>query len=163
MTSSTDPSVAAAAPRGDAAAPHPTHAPPAGTGTSTGHEASLGDLLSEITQDVSTLMRQEVALAKAEVAQSAKEAGRGAGMFAAAGVAGHLVLVFLSVALWAGLGNLVGHGWSGLVVAGLWAIVAAVLALRGRAEMRKVQGAPRTAETTKKIPNALKGHEERNT
>ena len=138
---------------------------PTGSGSAAQDEASspsLGELLSEITRDVSTLMRQEVALAKAEVADSAKKAGKGAGMLGGAGVAGHMVLVFLSIALWQALAGPLGPVWSALLVAVLWGVVAAVLALRGKNEMQKVQGAPRTAETLKKVPNALQGHEEEN-
>ena len=66
---------------------------------------------------MSTLMRQEVELAKAELKQTASRAGKGSGMLAGAGVAGHFVLLFLSLALWWGLGTLMGLGWSGVVVA----------------------------------------------
>jgi len=55
-----------------------------------------------------------------------------------------------------------GHAWSALVVAVLWGIVAAVLAAMGKKEMAAVRGMPRTAETVKKIPNAVKGNEEEN-
>lgn len=123
---------------------------------------SLGDLLADISRDVSTLMRQEVALARAELEQSAKNAGKGAGMFAGAGVAGHMVLLFLSIALWWGLGSAMGHGWAAVLVAVVWAVIGAVLALRGRTEMRRVSGLSRTTDTAKKIPNALAGHEEKN-
>ncbi|BDO41238.1 MULTISPECIES: phage holin family protein [unclassified Cellulomonas] len=123
---------------------------------------SLGDLLSDITRDVSTLMRQEVALARAELQQSAKNAGKGAGMFAGAGVAGHMVLLFLSIALWWGLGSAMGHGWAAVVVAVIWAVIGAVLAARGRAELRRMSGLQQTTDTAKKIPNALAGHEEKN-
>ncbi|TLM80309.1 phage holin family protein, partial [Pseudarthrobacter sp. NamE2] len=58
---------------------------------------SLGDLLGEVTRDLSTLMRQELELAKAEAKQSATRAGKGGGMLAGAGVAGHFVLLFLSL------------------------------------------------------------------
>jgi hypothetical protein len=124
--------------------------------------ASMGELLSDISRDFSTLMRQEVELAKAEVKESATRAGRGAGMFAGAGVAGHMVLIFLSIALWWALGNSTGRGWSALIVAAVWLAIAAVLALRGKKEMQNVNGLPRTADTAKKIPNAAKGHEELN-
>ena len=124
---------------------------------------SLGSLLADITTDLSTLMRQEVQLAKAELAQSAKTAGKGAGMLSGAAVAGYFVLLFLSIALWWALANLFdSFGWAALVVAILWGIVAAVLAMRGRAELREIEGAPKTADSMKKIPNALKGHEEEN-
>src|SRR5918998_4386352 len=90
---------------------------------------SLGDLLAEVSRDVSTLMRQEVALAKAELRQSATNAGKGAGMFAGAAVAGYLTILFLSIALWWALGYLIGNAWSAVVVAVIWGIVAAILAL----------------------------------
>ena len=127
-----------------------------------GTRPSLGDMLGEISKDISTLMRQEVELAKAELTQSAKRAGKGAGMGGGAAVAGHMALVFLSVALWWALGDLVGLGWSAVVVALLWAVVAAVLAARAKAEVQRIGGVPQTTETVQKIPNALHGHEERN-
>ncbi|MFI2364540.1 phage holin family protein [Promicromonospora sp. NPDC019610] len=136
-------------------APDPTD----GRGGPAEHQ-SVGQLVGEVSRDLSTLIRQEVALAKAEVAQSARRAGKGAGMFGGAGVAGHMVLLFLSLALWWALGSLIGGGWSALVVAAVWAVVAAVLAARGRAELRAVEGLPRTTESVKKIPDALRGHEE---
>ncbi|MFF2243351.1 phage holin family protein [Arthrobacter sp. NPDC058130] len=118
--------------------------------------SSLGDLLGEVTRDMSTLMRQEVELAKAELKQSATRAGKGGGMLAGAGVAGHFVLLFLSVALWWGLGALMGLAWSGVVVAIIWAIVAAVLATLGRKELNAIKGMPQTAETLQEIPPTLK-------
>ncbi|MFD6139494.1 phage holin family protein [Promicromonospora sp. NPDC060271] len=131
--------------------------------TTTGRDdRSIGELVSEVSRDLSTLIRQEIELAKAEAAQSAKRAGKGAGMFGGAGVAGHMVLLFLSLALWWALGSAIGGGWSALVVALVWAVVAAVLAARGRSELKAVEGLPQTADSVKKIPDALKGHEERN-
>lgn len=121
---------------------------------------SLGDLLGEVTRDLSTLLRQEVELAKAELRQTAARAGKGAGTLAGAGVAGHFVLLFLSLALWYALGGLIGLGWSAVVVAVLWAIVAAILASRGRKELKSVRGLPRTAETIQEIPETLKPREE---
>jgi hypothetical protein len=116
---------------------------------------SLGDLLGEVTRDLSALMRQEVELAKAEAKQSATKAGRGGGMLAGAGVAGHFVLLFLSIALWHALGELVGLGWSAVVVAVLWGITAAVLAAKGRKELQAIKGMPQTAETLQEIPPTL--------
>ncbi|MDF9752556.1 phage holin family protein [Arthrobacter sp. ES3-54] len=118
--------------------------------------SSLGDLLGDVTRDMSTLMRQEVELAKVELKQSATRAGKGSGMLAGAGVAGHFVLVFLSVALWWALGDLMGLGWSAVVVAVIWGIVAAVLASRGRKELKAIKGLPQTAETLQEIPPTLK-------
>jgi hypothetical protein len=117
---------------------------------------SLGDLLGEVTRDMSTLMRQEVELAKVEIKQSATRAGKGAGMLAGAGVAGHFVLLFLSLALWWALATLMGGGWSAVVVAVIWAIVAAILAAMGRKELNAIKGMPQTAETLQEIPPTLK-------
>jgi hypothetical protein len=123
---------------------------------------SLGERLGDVTRDLSTLMRQEVALAKAEASQSASRAGKGIGMLAGAALAGYFVLLFLSIALWVAIGSQIGYGWSALIVAAIWAIIAAVLASVGKKELDKVRGVPRTTETLGKIPNALKGQEEKN-
>lgn len=121
---------------------------------------SIGELLAEVSQDITTLLRQEVELAKAEIKQSATRAGKGAGMLGGAGLAGYMVLLFLSIAVWWGLGDAMGHGWSALVVAAVWLLIAAVLALVGRKQLKEVSGVSQTAETVKKIPNAVKGNEE---
>jgi Putative Actinobacterial Holin-X, holin superfamily III len=122
--------------------------------------ASLGEILGEVTRDLSTLMRQEVALAKAEVKESGTKAGKGAGMLGGAGVAGHFVLLFLSLALMFALGSLMPLGWAAVVVAVIWAIIAAVLAAKGKKELKQVNGLPQTAETVKEIPPTLKPGEE---
>ena len=118
--------------------------------------ASLGDLLGDVTRDMSTLMRQELELAKVELKDTAVRAGKGSAMLAGAGIAGHFVLLFLSVALWSALGTLWGLGWSGVAVALVWAIVAAVLALLGRKKLKEAKGLPQTSETLQEIPTTLK-------
>lgn len=123
---------------------------------------SIGELLSDVSTNLSTLMRQEVALAKAEVRQSGSQAGKGAGMIVGAAVGAMLFLVFLSVSAWWGLGRLIGNEWSGLVVALVWAAVAGALAMAGKKEFERIRGLPRTTETISKIPNAVRGHEEEN-
>jgi hypothetical protein len=125
-----------------------------------GERPSIGEMLTEISGDLTLLMRQEVELAKAEIRQSATRAGKGAGMLAGAGVSGHMVLLFVSIAAWWGIGNETGRGWSALIVAGVWLVIGAVLALTGKKEIAAVTGAPQTADTVKKIPNAVVGHEE---
>lgn len=129
-------------------------------------DSSVGEIFSELTRDLSQLVRQEIALAKAEAQESAKKAGKGAGLLGGAGWATHFVLLFVSVSLWWALGAWIGDGdrepalgWSALIVALVWAIIAAVLAARGRKELKKTKGLPQTADTLKKIPNALKGEE----
>lgn len=121
--------------------------------------ASVGQLISEVTRDLSTLMRQELELAKAEVKVEASKAGKAAGMLGAAGLAGYFLLLFLSIALWWALGTaLGGYAWGALIVAILWGIAAAVLASMGRKKLKEVQPKPeRTVETLKEVPDALKG------
>jgi hypothetical protein len=121
---------------------------------------SLGDLLGEVTRDVSTLMRQEIELAKAELTDSAKKAGKGAGLFGGAAYGGMMTLLFLSIALWWGLGHLIDNGWSAVVVAVIWAIVGLVLYSAGRKQLKSVKGAPKTVESVKRIPDAVKRNEE---
>jgi len=122
---------------------------------------SVGELLGDVTNDLSTLLRQEVALAKAELRETSVHAKAAGGMFAGAGVAGHLALIFLSLALWWALGDLLDSlGWSALLVGVLWAVVAAVLAMQGKKRMNRASPvAPRTVDTAKDIPDALRGRE----
>jgi len=122
-------------------------------------DRSLGELISEVTEDLSTLMRQELELAKAELQQSASRAGKGVGMLGGAGVAGYFVLLFASIALWWAIGAATGLGWSAVIVAVIWAVIAAVLAMVGRNSLKSVRGMPKTADTVKRIPDALKGNE----
>lgn len=121
---------------------------------------SLGDLLGEVSRDISTLMRQEVELAKAELTQSAKNAGKGAGLLGGAGYAGLMAVLFLSIALWWGLGHLIDNGWSAVVVAVIWGIIALILFVIGRKQLKEITGAPQTVDSLKKIPETLKKNEE---
>lgn len=121
---------------------------------------SLGDLLGEVTRDVSTLMRQEVALAKAELKESATRSAKGGGLMGGAGYGAAMAVFFLSVALWWWLGTLMGGGWAAVVVAVIWAAVAGILFALGRRQFAEVQGAPQTVETLKEIPETLKRNEE---
>ncbi len=121
---------------------------------------SLGELFSSLTEDFSTLMRQEVALAKAEATQTATQAGKGAGMLAGAAVAAHFLLLFLSLALWWALADVMDSGgWAFVIVAIVWGLVAAVLATIGRKQLKEMNGMERTADTAKRVPDALKGNE----
>jgi len=120
-------------------------------------QASVGDLLGEITRDMSTLVQQEVQLAKAELRQEAMRAGKAAGMFGGAALAGFLVVLFLSYALWWGLSNVMDQGWAALIVAGFWAVSGAMLFAVARSQLRQIRGLPRTMETAREVPTALKG------
>ena len=135
---------------------HGSSTPPPTEAEQRAETESLGTLMGQLFGDLSTLIHQEVDLAKAELTQSAKKAGTGAGMLGGAGIAGHFVLLFLSIALWAGIGGTaVGYAWSGVIVAVVWAIIAGVLALLGKKNLEEVDGAPRTVESAQRIPEAV--------
>jgi hypothetical protein len=123
-----------------------------------GEPPSLGELLSNVSEDLSVLVRQELALAKAEATQTATRVGKGSGMLVGAALAGFFVLLFLSISGWWSLGNAIGRGWSALVVMLIWAVIAAVLAISGRSALRKAKGLPQTTDTVKNIPGALTPH-----
>jgi len=119
---------------------------------------SVGDLISEVTGDLTTLMRQELELAKVEIKQEATTAGKAAGMLGAAGFAGYMTLLFASIALWWALANGMDEGWAALIVAFVWGLAAAVLAVVGKKRMASVNPRPeRTVQTLKEVPDALKG------
>jgi hypothetical protein len=119
---------------------------------------SVGELISEVTTDLTTLMRQELELAKAEIKQEVTTAAKGAGMLGGAGFAGYMVALFLSIALWWALANGMDEAWAALIVAVLWAVIGAVLAALGRSSLRRVHPKPeRTVETLREVPDALKG------
>ncbi len=120
---------------------------------------SVGQLFGELAKDLSTLMRQEVALAKAEVQAEAKKAGKGVGLMVYAGLAGFLTLLFLSHSLMWFLENLMDAGLAALIVAVLWGIAAAVGLSMGRKALKQVNPKPeRTVDTLSDVPGALKPH-----
>src|ERR1700761_4474473 len=121
-------------------------------------KGSGGELVGQVAQDLSTLMRQELELAKAEVKQEVTKTGKAAGMLGGAGFAGYMVLLFASIAAWWGLANLMDQGWAALVVTGIWAVIGAVLFVVGRGQLKQVNPKPeQTVETVKELPDTLKG------
>jgi hypothetical protein len=121
-------------------------------------ERTLGQLVADATNDMSSIARSEIALAKAEITADAKQAGKGAGMFAGAGVMGFLGVVLL---LFAVVYGLVAAGlpvWlSFLIVAVVLFVVAGILALVGKKAVKKVQGKPeRAIVTTQETIAAIK-------
>jgi uncharacterized membrane protein YqjE len=120
---------------------------------------SVGELFSDVTKDVSLLIRQEMELAKAELRESATRAGKGAGELGGAAVAAHFGLLFLTLALWWAIGNEIGRGWAASIVGVVYLVIAGVLASLGRKDLKTVQGLPQTTATAKKIPDAMKGNE----
>ena len=120
-------------------------------------ETSVGDLIGNISNDLSQLFRQEVELAKAEMKQEATKAGKAAGFLGAAGFAGYLTVVLLSFALVFALGNVMNLGWAALIVAVIWGIIGAVLYANGRKKLKTVDPVPhRTVDTIKEDAKWLK-------
>jgi len=109
----------------------------------------VGELIGEIAADLSTLVRQEIALAKAEVKQEAGKAGGAAGMFGGAGVAGLLVATFASLTLMFALDALMPIGWAALIVTVLWGVVGFALYTRGRDQLRSIKAPQQTMESLK--------------
>ena len=106
----------------------------------------VGELVKELAGQTSTLVRQEIALAQAELTTKGKLAGRGAGMLAGAGVAALLALGALTACLIAALDTFMPLWLAALIVTVLWAAIGAVLAARGRKELQKA--APPVPEQT---------------
>jgi uncharacterized membrane protein YqjE len=120
-------------------------------------DESVGQLVSQLTTDVGQLTRQELALAKAELQAEAKKAGKGAGMLGGAAFAGWMVALFLSLTVMWALDEAMDLIWAALIVAAIWAVVAAVLATTGRKELREVNPKPdQTVESLKEDAKWLK-------
>ncbi|MCW2762125.1 MAG: phage holin family protein [Marmoricola sp.] len=132
--------------------PYPTGQPGALSGTETAPSStrSLGEIVGDITQDMSTLIRQEMDLATSEMKREVAKLGKGVGMFGGAGATGYLTLIFLSLALTYLLDNWMPVELAALVVALLWGAVTAALALKGRQEIKNANpDLPVTQQTLK--------------
>jgi uncharacterized membrane protein YqjE len=112
-------------------------------------EASLGQLFSEMTSELSALFRQEVELAKVETRDEAGRAARAGSMLAGAAVAALLAAMLLSFALAWVLDQGINRALAFLIVGVLWAIAAAVLLSAGRKRMKAIEALPQTRETVK--------------
>ena len=111
----------------------------------------VGELLKELSTQTTTLVRQELELAKAEMAEKGKRAGLGAGMFGGAGLFGVLALAALTTCVIAALATAMDVWLAALIVAVVYAGVAGVLALAGKRKTREaIPPAPEQAiESTK--------------
>ena len=126
--------------------PDPTGSHVAGGGDS----RSLGEVVGDLSNDLTTLVKQELELARTELKQEAAKAGKGAGMLGGAGVAGLLTLILALFALSYLLDNWMPVELAFLITTLLWGIVAAVLAARGRTELKKTNPQlPKTQQTLK--------------
>jgi predicted lipid-binding transport protein (Tim44 family) len=97
----------------------------------------IAELVKRLAAETNTLVRQEIELAKAELTEKARTAGKGAGMFGGAGALGLLGAGALTACLIALLATAIDHVWlAALIIALVYAAIAAVLAMRGRAAMQ---------------------------
>jgi hypothetical protein len=112
-------------------------------------DQSLGDLFSDMTTELSDLFRNEVELVKVETRDELKRAGKVGGMFGGAALAGWMTVLFLSLALAWLLDQELNTALSFAIVAAIWGIAMAVLAVMGRNHARKLEGLPVTRETLK--------------
>jgi amino acid transporter len=123
---------------------------PVTSGANGASEKSLGELVATATKDLSLLISQEVALAKAELKKEVAHAGKGAGMLGGAGFLGLFALIFLSIAAayaisWFGIGL----GWGFFIVGMVYLLLAAVLGLLGKKQLSKVGPPEKTIATVK--------------
>jgi len=117
---------------------------------STTSTRSVGEIVGDLSRDMTTLVRQEIDLATTEMKAEIKKLGKGAGMFGGAGAAGYLALIFLSLALTYLLDNWMPVELAAFIVGLLWLVVTAVLALRGRKEIQEADpNLPVTQQTLK--------------
>ncbi len=131
------------------AAVHPPSAP-AGTASDPSPDQPLSQLLSRMTNDLSTLFRKEVELAKIEIKEDAKQTARAGGLYGAAGFAAYLTVLMLSFAV-AFLLDLVLPTWIGfLIVGGLYGVAAFLLFRSGQERFKRINPVPeQTVETIK--------------
>jgi hypothetical protein len=117
----------------------------------------LSGLVASAAQDVSALVRGEIALAKAEVRQDVKQAATGGGMFGAAALLGVFGLLMLCFAAAYGLhATGLGLAWCWLIVAGSLMVLAGFFALIGRARFKRMNGAVATKRSTSRTLEVLR-------
>jgi hypothetical protein len=120
-------------------------------------EPTIGQLVANASKDLSSLVRSELQLAQAELKASASAAGKGAGLFSGAAFLGLLAVILLSIAAAYGIRELGLHpAVAFVIVAAVYLLVAAVLALVGRSQLAKAKPPNRAIETSKQSVEALK-------
>jgi uncharacterized membrane protein YqjE len=113
-------------------------------------DKSIGDLLKQLSTDTSTLVKQEMALARAEIAEQGKKAGLGAGLFGAAGAIGLVTLGALAATLILLLDKAMDAWLAALIVTIVFGAIAGLLALTGKNRIKDATPpAPQTVETVK--------------
>ena len=120
------------------------------TASADARDRPIGELVKDLSSQTSTLVRQEIELARAELQEKGKVAGKGLGMLAGAAVFGLLAMGALTAGLIALLDKAMATWVAALIVMALWAIVAVVLAKAGQSALKRATPpAPQTVETVK--------------
>ncbi len=123
-------------------------------------DPTIGRLVTDASRDISSLVSQEIKLAKSELKVSVKAGGLGIGLFAAAGFLAVMALIMLSVAIaylihWNGSG--LDLHWAFLIVFAFYLLLAALLVFVGVKKVKQVRGPDKAIAQGKEIPRALKG------
>src|ERR687896_1366780 len=113
-------------------------------------EHGTGELLKELSDHTTTLVRQEIELAKAELGEKGKKAGLGAGMFGGAGLFGLFALAALTTCIIVALDSAMPLWLAALIVAVVYGAIAAVLALQGRTKVQEA-GPPVPEQATESV------------
>ena len=134
---------------------------PIKAGSNMDDDPTLGKLVMDAQRDISSLISQEIQLAKSEIKVSVKHGGVGIGLFAGAAFLGLLAIIMLSVAFaylihWNGEG--LDLHWAFLIVFLVYVLIAALLAFIGLQQVKTVTAPERAIEQGRQIPAALKGH-----
>ena len=105
-------------------------------------EKSLGELMGDVASDMGALVRQEISLAKVEAKEEIGKAGQAAGLFGGAALAGHMALLFLSLALAWLLSQMMNRALAFAIVGILYALISGLLALQGRQRAQSIHQCP---------------------
>ena len=117
--------------------PRGSHQPEGQPQGQASRDESMGELFKHLSEQTSTLVRQEVDLAKAELTEKGKKAGVGAGMFGTAGVLGLFGLAVLTAALVMALDGIMEDWVAALIVGVIYLAGAGIAALMGRDKVRE--------------------------
>lgn len=113
-------------------------------------EPSLGELVGNLSRDMTTLVRQELELARAEIKEELGRTSRAGGMLGGTALAGYLAVLMVSFAVAWGLAEVMPAGLAFLIVGAIFAVVAYLLFQRGRQELKQIRPVPeQTIETLK--------------
>lgn len=137
----------------------PTTRPDARPDVPSPEDPTIGKLVADASRDISSLLRNEIALAKSELKVSVKNGGTGLGLFGAAAFLGVMALIMLSVAF-AHLISMTGlHlAWCFLIVFGAYLLLAGLLAFGGVRKVKKVRAPERAIHQAQETTTILKRH-----